>query len=183
MRANIDTQKLERLMQLLGREAQGSGCIYFTGGASALLIGWRNSTVDVDIRLDPEPPGIFQAIAKLKQELNINIELASPQDFLPPLPGWRDRSVFIGKQGQISFYHYDFTAQALSKLSRGFDRDIKDIEAMYKQKLFSLNDLRNSFEAITPEIIRFPSLNPDILRSRIEKFIELCENNLEENQS
>jgi hypothetical protein len=111
------------------------------------------------------------------------IELASPQDFLPPLPGWRDRSVFIGKQGQISFYHYDFTAQALAKLSRGFDRDIKDIEAMYKQKLFSLNDLRNSFEAITPEIIRFPSLNPDILRSRIEKFIELCENNLEENQS
>ena len=183
MRANIDTQKLERLMQLLGREAQGSGCIYFTGGASALLIGWRNSTVDVDLRLDPEPLGIFQAIAKLKQELNINIELASPQDFLPPLPGWRDRSVFIGKQGQISFYHYDFTAQALSKLSRGFDRDIKDIEAMYKQKLFSLNDLRNSFEAITPEIIRFPSLNPDILRSRIEKFIELCENNLEENQS
>ena len=42
MRANINTQKLERLMQVLGREAQGSGCIYFTGGASALLIGWRN---------------------------------------------------------------------------------------------------------------------------------------------
>ena len=110
MRANIDTQKLERLMQVLGREAQGSGCIYFTGGASALLIGWRNSTVDVDLRLDPEPPGIFQAIpterfaiSKLKQELNINIELASPQDFLPPLPGWRDRSVFIGKQNKVKF--------------------------------------------------------------------------------
>lgn len=141
MRPNVDSQKIERLMQVLGREAQGSGCIYFTGGASALLIGWRNSTVDVDIRLDPEPPGIFQAIAKLKQELNINIELASPQDFLPPLPGWRDRSVFIGKQGQISFYHYDFTAQALYKLSRGFDRDIKDVQAMYEQKLFSLKDL------------------------------------------
>ena len=54
---------------------------------------------------------------------------------------------------------------------------------MYKQKLFSLNDLRNCFEAITPELIRFPSLNPDILKSRIEKFIERCENNLEENQS
>jgi hypothetical protein len=40
----------------------------------------------VEFRLDPEPPGIFQAIAKLKKELNINIELASPQDFLPPIP-------------------------------------------------------------------------------------------------
>jgi hypothetical protein len=61
MRPNVDAQKIERLMQALGREAQGSGCIYFTGGASALLIEWRSSTIDVDIRLDPEPLGIFQA--------------------------------------------------------------------------------------------------------------------------
>lgn len=175
MRPNVDTQKIEQLMEALGKEARSSGCIYFTGGASALLIGWRNSTVDIDIRLDPEPSGIFQAIAKLKQELNINIELASPQDFLPPLPGWRDRSVFIGKRGQISFYHYDFIAQALSKLSRGFDRDIKDVEAMYSQKLFSVSKLRNCFEAIAPELIRFPSLNPDVLRTRVENFIERFE--------
>lgn len=183
MRLSVDPQKLERLMQALGREAQGSGCIYFTGGASALLIGWRGSTVDVDIRLDPEPPGIFQAIAKLKQDLNINIELASPQDFLPPLPGWRDRSVFIGRQGQISFYHYDFIAQALSKLSRGFDRDLKDVQAMYEQKLLSLADLQTCFEAITPELIRFPSLDPDRLRNRVENFIQQYEGNREEDQS
>lgn len=181
MRPNVDSQKIERLMQVLGREAQGSGCIYFTGGASALLIGWRSSTVDIDIRLDPEPAGIFQAIAKIKQELNINIELASPQDFLPPLPGWRDRSIFIRKHGQISFYHYDFTAQALSKLSRGFDRDIADVQAMYERKLFSLEELRDSFEAIAPELIRFPALNPAVIRSRVKTFIEL-EGNSEEQQ-
>jgi hypothetical protein len=54
---------------------------------------------------------------------------------------------------------------------------------MYKQKLFSLSNLRDCFEAISPELIRFPSLNPDMLRSRVEKFIERCEDNLEENQS
>jgi hypothetical protein len=175
MRSNVDPQKIEQLMKALGREARGSGSIYFTGGASALLIGWRSSTVDIDIRLDPEPPGIFQAIAKLKQELDINIELASPQDFLPQLPGWRDRSIFIGRQGQISFYHYDFTAQALSKLSRGYNRDIDDVRAMYKQKLFTLEKLRDSFNAIESELIRFPSLNPALLRSRVEQFIESCE--------
>lgn len=183
MRPKVDAQKIERLMQALGLEAQGSGCIYFTGGASALLIGWRSSTVDVDIRLDPEPPGIFQAIAKLKQELNINIELASPQDFLPPLPGWRDRSVFIGKQGQISFYHYDFTAQALSKLSRGFDRDINDVQAMYEQKLFSLEELQDCFEAIAPDLIRFPALNIDTIKSRVESFVARWESNTEEEKS
>jgi hypothetical protein len=175
MRSNVDPQKIEQLMKALGREARGSGCIYFTGGASALLIGWRSSTVDIDIRLDPEPLGIFQAIAKLKQELDINIELASPQDFLPPLPEWRDRSIFIVRYGEISFYHYDFTAQAMSKISRGYNRDIDDVRAMYEQKLFSLEKLLDCFEAIAPELIRFPSLNPDLLRNRIEQFIERCE--------
>ena len=37
MRPNVDSQKIEHLMQVLGQEAQGSGSIYFTGGASALL--------------------------------------------------------------------------------------------------------------------------------------------------
>jgi hypothetical protein len=175
MRSNVDSQKIEQLMEALGKEARSSGCIYFTGGASALLIGWRSSTVDIDIRLDPEPLGIFQAIAKLKQELDINIELASPQDFLPALPGWRDRSIFIGRYGEISFYHYDFTAQALAKISRGYNRDIDDVQAMYDQKLFSLEKLRDCFEAISSELIRFPSLNPEILRNRVEKFIEHCE--------
>lgn len=180
MRSSVDPQKIEHLMERLGKEARGLGCIYFTGGASALLIGWRESTIDIDIRLDPEPSGIFQAIAKLKQELDINIELASPQDFLPPLPGWRDRSVFIAKHGQISFYHYDFTAQALSKLARGFDRDLKDVEAMYIQKLFSLSVLRDCFEAIAPELIRFPALNSEVLRSRVDSFIQRFDNKTSE---
>ncbi len=172
MRSNVDPQKIEQLMKILGREARGAGSIYFTGGASALLIGWRNSTIDIDIRLDPEPPGIFQAIAKLKQELDINIELASPQDFLPALPGWRDRSIFIKRHGEISFYHYDFTAQALAKLSRGYDRDISDVQSMYDQKLFSVEKLGDCFEAIESELIRFPSINPELLKNKVAQFIK-----------
>jgi hypothetical protein len=179
MRSNVDPQKIEQLMKALGREARGSGSIYFTGGASALLIGWRSSTVDIDIRLDPEPLGIFQAIAKLKQDLDINIELASPQDFLPALPGWRDRSVFIGRQGQIAFYHYDFTAQALAKISRGYTRDRDDVQAMYTQKLFTLESLSEGFAAIEAELIRFPSLDPEVLRNKIQEFIDRCENDSE----
>jgi hypothetical protein len=176
MRSTVDPQKIEKLMKALGREALGSGCIYFTGGASALLMGWRSSTVDIDIRLDPEPLGIFQAIAKLKQELDINIELASPQDFLPQLPEWHERSILIGRQGQILFYHYDFTSQALSKISRGsYMATISSISRLY-HKLFTLEKLRDCFNAIESELIRFPALDPDLLRNKIEQFIARCEN-------
>ncbi len=61
-----------------------------------VLVGWRSATVDIDVRFDPEAPEIFEAIMKIEQDLNINIELASPQDFLPRLPGWKSRNVFIG---------------------------------------------------------------------------------------
>jgi hypothetical protein len=47
---------------------------------------------------------------------------------------------------------------------------------MYEQKLFSLEELRNCYNAIEPELIRYPSLNPDILKSSIEEFIERCQN-------
>ena len=171
MRPNVDQQKIEEFMTLIGRAAKGPGRIYFAGGASALLIGWRKSTVDVDIRLDPEPAGIFQAIVEIKRSLSVNVELASPQDFLPPLPGWQSRSVYIGKKGQVYFYHYDFTAQAMSKLSRGYRRDIDDVKEMFKQGLFSLETLSNSLDAIEPELIRFPSLDPKDVRSKVEKFI------------
>ncbi len=46
---------------------------------------------------------------------------------------------------------------------------------MYKQKLFSLQELLDCFESIEPELIRFPSLAPDALRRRVETFIEQFE--------
>lgn len=39
-------------------------------------------------------------------------------DFIPSLPGWRDRSVFIARHGAVDFYHYDCSAQALAKVER-----------------------------------------------------------------
>jgi hypothetical protein len=39
-------------MEGLGRHARGPGRVYLTGGATALLEGWRASTVDVDLKLE-----------------------------------------------------------------------------------------------------------------------------------
>ena len=122
----VDREKLAKLMDSLGRSAKGPGRIYFVGGASALLIGWRDLTIDVDIKLDPEPAAIFEAIARLKENLDVNIELASPEQFIPPLPGWRDRSLYIDRRGEVDFFHYDFYGQALAKIERSHGKDIED---------------------------------------------------------
>ncbi|HEV2391375.1 MAG TPA: hypothetical protein VG146_03330 [Verrucomicrobiae bacterium] len=105
MRAETDKLKLEAFMSALGNRVRGEGSIYLTGGATAVLHGWRPMTIDVDLKADPEPPGFFEALALLKDELDINVELASPDDFIPAVPGWRERSLRQEKGDAYSRYN------------------------------------------------------------------------------
>jgi len=158
-------------MRELGRAAKGQGRIYLTGGTSAVLEGWRESTVDADLKLDPEPAGAFEAIRRLKDDLDVNVELASPEDFLPPLPGWRDRSRFIERHGPVDFFHYDFCAQALSKIQRGHDRDLADVREMIHRGLVEPERLREVFAEIEEDLVRYPAIDAAVLRQKLESFL------------
>ena len=158
-------------MRFLGREAQGEGRIYLVGGASAVTVGWRETTVDVDLKLDPEPPGVFDAIARAKEVLNVNLELASPEDFIPPLPDWRARSVFVARHGPVDFLHYDFYAQALAKIERGHHQDPGDVEAMWRLNLIESGRLMHLFDAIEPDLVRYPAINPVQFRNRVQRAV------------
>jgi hypothetical protein len=168
MRLPLDTARVHAILDALGGLARSEGRIYLTGGATALLRGWRASTVDLDLRLDPEPAGVFEAIARVKEELQANIELASPQDFLPELPGWRDRSPWVGRFGKIDVYHYDLYAQALAKIERSHDRDRADVAAMLASSEVDRSRLLELFAAIEPGLVRFPGIDAASFRARVE---------------
>lgn len=171
MRAPVDSEKTRRLIRELGHRARGPGRIYLTGGASALLEGWRASTVDVDLKLDPEPAGIFEAIAQLKTEFDVNIELASPDQFLPPLADWRERSCFIARHGAVEFFHYDFRAQALSKLARGFERDLGDVRAMLDRGLVTADVLLEALDEIKPQLVRYPAIEVGAFSEKVRALL------------
>ena len=172
MRSEMDKAKLEAFMSALGERVRGACAIYLTGGATALWYGWRTATIDVDIKPDPEPSGLFEALAKLKNELDINIELASPDQFIPAVAGWRERSIFIGRYGSIEFFHYDPYGQALAKLSRRYERDLNDVRSMLAQNLITTDGLREKFASIEPQIIRYPALDADVFRANVEDFCD-----------
>ncbi|MCW1923512.1 hypothetical protein OKA05_13185 [Luteolibacter arcticus] len=171
MRPPLDRPKLERFMTALAQRVKGEGRIYLTGGSTALLHGWRASTIDIDLKADPEPDGWFEALAALKDELAVNVELASPDHFIPVLPGWRDRSLFIARHGRLDFYHYDPYSQALAKLERGHARDLDDVNAMLTNGLIRPDRLLELFESIQSELIRYPALDPSSFRAAVEAFV------------
>jgi hypothetical protein len=170
MRAETTKAKLEAFMAALGDRVRGPGRIYLTGGATAVLYGWRAMTIDVDLKPDPEPPGLFEALATLKDELDINIELASPDHFIPPPPGWRERSIFIVRHGPLEFFHYDPYGQALSKLQRRHDRDLADVSALCRSGLIERQRLPEIFGLIKPQLIRYPAIDPASFEAAVMEF-------------
>ncbi len=171
MRRLADEARLRQFIEAIGRVAREPGRVYLTGGATAVLMGWRKSTVDADVLFVPDTDSLYQALPKIKEELELNVEIASPAHFIPELPGWEERSRWITREGSIDFFHYDFYSQALAKIERGHDKDLADVAAMFDRDLVELERLRTLFGEIEPNLYRFPALDPRAFRARLEKTI------------
>jgi hypothetical protein len=168
MRALADAERLKAFMRALGAEATEEGRVYLTGGATAVLLGFRKATLDADILMVPEADSLYRALPRLKESLDLNIELASPAHFIPELPGWQERSAFIAREGRLSFYHYDFYAQALAKIERGHAQDAADVSEMLRRGLIVPARVKELFEQIEPWLHRYPAIDPPSFRAAVE---------------
>jgi hypothetical protein len=169
MRALADHERIHALMRELAAEADVDTRLYLTGGASAVLIGWRAATIDVDVKLVPESDRLLRAIPELKERLQINVELASPSDFIPEIPGWEERSRFIGKEGRLSAFHYDFYSQALAKIERGHAQDRADVGEMLGRGLVEPTRALRYFAEIEPLLYRYPAIDRSSFRRAVER--------------
>jgi hypothetical protein len=173
MRAPVDVERLRRFMRELAVRSGASGRVYLTGGASAVLLDWRSSTVDIDLTIIPEDDRVLRVIPELKETMHINVELASPAHFIPPLPGWEERSPFIAREGSLSFHHYDFYSQCLAKIERGHRKDQEDVASMMSKGRVEPRRLLSLFEQIEPELYRYPAIDPARFRSAVLSIVPL----------
>lgn len=171
MREAADAKRIKALARELGRAVSPGTRMYLTGGATAVLEGWRKSTVDVDVRFEPDSDAALSRIRDLKEQIDVNVELASPLDFLPPLPGWQDRSRFRFREGNLDVFDFDPYAQALSKLERGFELDLDDVSSLLESGMVESRKLLELFESIEPDLYRFPAVDPATLRAAVERLL------------
>ena len=171
MRQRVTRDRIEQFMAAFAR-AKTATRIYLVGGASAVLLHWRDSTIDVDMKLIPDTDEILRILPELKERLQINIELAAPDDFIPPLPGWQERSPFIKREGLIDFFHYDFYAQTLAKIERGHEIDLADVKHMLASGLVEPKKVWKFFLEIEGELYRFPAINQASFRSAVEAVLK-----------
>lgn len=156
-------------MEAFGTAATAPARVYFAGGTTAVLLGWRSTTIDVDLKLVPEHDALLRVIPELKEKLQINVELASPADFIPVAAGWEERSSFLGDAGRLSFYHFDLYAQALAKVERGHAQDLGDVREMLSRGLIEPRRAVEYFERIEPDLYRFPAIHGPSFRRSVEE--------------
>lgn len=172
MRSDADRRRIDALLMALGRRVRSEHTVYLAGGASAVIEGWRSSTIDVDLLAVPDDDEILSALHSLKDELDINIETASPLDFLPAAPGWEERSPYIRRDGLINVRHMDFALQALSKLERGSERDLADVAAMAERSLITPERMRSALDHMRRRLFRYPAVDERSFVGRAEAFID-----------
>lgn len=173
MREAFTRERLDALMNELARSAPPGGPwrVYLVGGGTAVTLGWRRSSIDID--LFSEQTEVFRDIQGIKERLDMNIEFARPEDFVPPLAGSADRHLHIATVGAVSFFHYDPYAQLFSKVVRGFDRDLADARQFVSSGLVDPGKFR-SLVAEIPEsaYARYPNLSRAAVAQAVAGFLD-----------
>ena len=168
MRDLATRDRINAFLVALAREASTPVVVYLVGGTSAVVEGWRDSTIDIDLAIRPDSDPMLRAIPALKERLQVNVELASPDLFIPVPAGWEERSPMLRQIGQMTVRHFDFTAQALAKIERGHGRDLTDVQAMVMRGLTTAARVRAQFDLMEAQLYRFPAIDPASFRRAVD---------------
>ena len=99
MRPGVDKAAIDAFLQQPGRAFRNPVRLYLVGGAALVHMGVRSGlTEDIDVQASGENEGdLIVAIQKLKERLQINIEFATPGDFIPLPSEWEMHAQFVGR--------------------------------------------------------------------------------------
>jgi hypothetical protein len=161
MRPPIDRLRVHYFLVKLGMEFRHPARVYLVGGTTMVA--------------DEHEAEFAQVIRRLKDELQINVEQASPGDFIPLPSGWKERAKHVGHFGSVDVFHFDLYSTALSKIERGREGDYQDVLSMLRAGHIAMGELRAAFENILPRLER-ESLkrNPDRFRRNFAALEQLA---------
>ena len=159
----VTSRELNEFLNHLARCYRHSGRLYLAGGSSLILVSSKVSTLDIDLKIDAAPmhhAELFRCLRQVSRQLQISVEEASPDQFIPLPPGHAERHRFIARYGSLDVFHFDFYSIALSKIHRGNEKDFDDVTRMISQELIEWELLQAGYEAILPRLADF-SLRAD----------------------
>lgn len=146
----VTSVALQQFLQRLGEQFHHPAKFYLLGGSALCLLGSPRETLDVDYSLETPSREIEKILKQLSSELRLDLESVPLAEFIPLPPNSEKRHRFLGRYGQVDVYIYDLYSIALSKIARGFESDLEDVEFLLGQRLIEWNELEAHFKSILP---------------------------------
>jgi hypothetical protein len=165
---STNRDRILRLMAALAAVARTRTRVYFSGGATAVLLGLRYMAIDAEVDLVPRDDVLLGALAGLKYSCELTVRLGSPAAFIPVTSGWARRSPLIERRGRVSFHHFDLYAQALAKVERGDAEDVADVGELLRRGLIDRARALQYFRRIEPHLYRYPVIDPPTFRRAVQ---------------
>ena len=146
----VTSLALEQLLQRIGERAPHPAVLYLLGGSALCLLGSPRETLDVDYSIEGASPKFEQILKELASELHLDLELVPLNEFVPLPSEAERRRRFVGRYGMVDVYIFDLYSIALSKIARGFESDLEDVEFLLREKLIDWKELEGYFDDVLP---------------------------------
>jgi hypothetical protein len=172
VRELAERDRIVRFLRILGRRLRSPVRLYLVGGSIIVDLGLREATLDVDFVAQSDTASALdefeQLIPVLKNELRINVEPASPGDFIPVPPDILARSPYVRTYGNLHVYYYDLPSTVISKAARGAERDLADIESLVRAGAVSWDDVESRWAEVKTSPRGWLRHSPDEIERRFE---------------
>jgi len=164
---SITSLALQEFFKRLGEQVPTHATFYLMGGSALCLLGSPRETLDVDYSVEDAPPEMETVLKQLAAELRLDLEAVPMGEFIPLPPEAQQRRRLVGRYGQVDVYIFDLYSIALSKIARGFESDLEDVEFLLDRDLIAWDTLETHFKAILPRV-RSADIDPKEFRQYFE---------------
>lgn len=163
----ITSESLREFFDRLGADLPDRARFYLLGGSALCLLGSTRETLDVDYQIENATPQTDDLLKRLSTELRLDLESVPLGEFIPLPPNAETRHRLFGRFGNLEVYIFDLYSIALSKIARGFEADLEDVEFLLRQRLVEWGELEKHFHTVLPH-----SKSADIDAREFQEYFE-----------
>jgi hypothetical protein len=151
---SLAAEEIIDFLDRLSKRYTSDAIIYVLGGVALCVLGNPRRTVDIDYTIEAPPDEtqeLIKSVQTLADEMKLELESVPLEKFIPLPKAAGSRHRWVGKFGSLAVYVFDPYSIALSKLARGFEADLQDIQFLLQEKIINLNQLGIFVEEALPK--------------------------------
>lgn len=172
MVAGIDAEGVRAFLTILGERWGEDGRLTLLGGCALLLLGNSRTTLDIDYVGDDIAKTPFQhLIDKVAAEQRVHVDAVPIDQFVPVPADSEARKIHVGRYGRLDVFVLDPYVIAISKLDRGFDSDLDDVDFLLQRGILDLDRLKVEVTQAMDRANSF-QIDPVSVRARLDAVAE-----------